>query len=209
MNRDFSALATTDYGNVLSHDHFMDFTIRPIWQGMPRIFGEAFTVQLAPGDNLMLHSAIYEAPEGSILVVDGVDTEYAVAGGNVCAVAQQRGIKGFIVDGVIRDLSEIENRQFPVFAKGLHPVPGKKEIFTELCAPIICGGVKVATGDMIVADIEGIVVIPKSERERVFQLASEKTCAEESLTLSEWETRHREKISKAISSAKTLAQRRE
>lgn len=66
-----------------------------------------------------------------------------------------------------------------------------------------------ATGDMIVADIEGIVVIPKSERERVFQLASEKTCAEASLTLSEWETRHREKISKAISSAKTLAQRRE
>ncbi|MCW1890375.1 RraA family protein [Vibrio chagasii] len=55
-------------------------------------------VQLAAGDNLMLHSLQYEAPKGSIIVVDGVDSEYA-AGGNVCAVAKRRGIKGFIIDG--------------------------------------------------------------------------------------------------------------
>ena len=72
MKQDFSELATTDYGNILSIDHFIGFNIGPLWQGMPRIFGEAFTVQLTSGDNLMLHAAIYEAPEGSIIVVDGV-----------------------------------------------------------------------------------------------------------------------------------------
>jgi regulator of RNase E activity RraA len=127
MAQDFSKLATTDYGNVLSREHFVDFAIRPLWSGMPSIFGEAYTVQLASGDHLMLHSAIYEAPQGSILVIDGVDCKNAVAGGNVCAIAKQRGIKGFIIDGVIRDLGEIEEMKFPVFAKGVFPVPGKKE----------------------------------------------------------------------------------
>lgn len=126
MKQDFSTLATTEYGNILGNQYFMDFNIGPLWQDMPRICGEAFTVQLAAGDNLMLHSAIYEAPKGSIIVVDGVDSEYAVAGGNVCAVAKRRGIKGFIIDGVIRDLAEITDMKFPVFAKGVHPVPGKK-----------------------------------------------------------------------------------
>ncbi|CAK2394955.1 hypothetical protein VCRA2113O415_100127 [Vibrio crassostreae] len=143
MKPDFSKLATTEYGNILSNDHFINFIIGPLWQGMPRICGEAFTVQLTSGDNLMLYSAIYEAPEGSIIVVDGVDSEYAVAGGNVCAVAKSRGIKGFIIDGVIRDLTEISDMKFPVFAKGVHPVPGKKEVYSELGAPITCGGAKV------------------------------------------------------------------
>ncbi|QUJ70475.1 RraA family protein (plasmid) [Photobacterium sp. GJ3] len=201
MKQDFSKLATTDYGNVLSREHFMDFSIRPIWQRIPRIFGKAFTVQLASGDNLMLHSAIYEAPKGSIVIVDGVDNEYAVAGGNVCAVAKRRGIKGFVIDGVIRDLSDIENMQFPVFAKGLYPVPGKKDVYSELGAPITCGGVRVSTGDIVVADVEGIVVIPQSRLDDVYQLASEKANAEALLTLSEWEIKHREKIEKAVRSA--------
>ncbi len=81
---------------------------------MPRICGEAFTVQLAAGDNPMLHSAIYEAPKGSIIVVDGVDSEYAVAGGNVCAVARPEAWN-FIIDGVIRDLGEITDIEIPSF----------------------------------------------------------------------------------------------
>ncbi|PTP00625.1 diguanylate cyclase [Vibrio splendidus] len=198
MKPDFSKLATTDYGNILSNEHFINFSIGPLWQGMPRICGEAFTVQLTSGDNLMLHSAIYEAPEGSIIVVDAVDSEYAVAGG----VAKSRGIKGFIIDGVIRDLSEISDMKFPVFAKGVHPVPGKKDVYSELGAPISCGGAKVSTGDIIVADVEGIAVIPKSRKDEVFLMASQKASKEASLTLAEWEINHRAKIAQAITSAK-------
>lgn len=201
MEHDFATLATTDYGNILSNDHFIDFSIRALWQGMPKIVGEAFTVQLSPGDNLMLHSAIYEAPKGSIIVVDGVDSAYAVAGGNVCAVAKKRGIKGFIIDGVIRDLAEITAMEFPVFAKGVHPVPGKKNVFSKLATPIICGGAKVSTGDIIVADVEGIAVIPQAKKDEVFTLAAEKVSAEALLTLSEWENNHRKKIAQAIKAA--------
>ncbi|MEZ8880849.1 RraA family protein [Vibrio lentus] len=205
MKQDFSTLATTEYGNILGNQYFMDFNIVPLWQDMPRIFGEAFTVQLAAGDNLMLHAAIYEAPEGSIIVVDGVDSKYAVAGGNVCAVAKSRGIKGFIIDGVIRDLSEISDMEFPVFAKGVHPVPGEKKVYSELGASIACGGVRVSTGDVIVADVEGIVVIPKSRQDEVFTMASKKAREEASLTLAEWEMNHRAKIDQAITSAKQKA----
>lgn len=200
MDLEYSKLATTDYGNVLAKEQFVDFSIRPLWQGMPRIFGEAFTVQLASGDNLMLHSAIYEAPKGSILVVDGVDRNYAVAGGNVCAVAKQRGLKGFVIDSVIRDLGEIADMRFPVYAKGVFPVPGKKEQYSELGHPIICGGAKVSTGDIVVADNEGIAVIPKLEKESVFLAASAKASAEAHLTLAEWEDNHRKKIAQAIKS---------
>ena len=95
------------YSGCLTREGFMDIGIRPLWEGMPRIAGPAYTVQLAPGDNLMLHAAIHEAPSGSVIAVDACDSEFAVAGGNVCAVAQKRGILGFIIDRAIRDIGEI------------------------------------------------------------------------------------------------------
>lgn len=201
MEQDFSTLATTDYGNVLGRDQFIDISIRPLWQDMKLISGPAYTVQLASGDNLMLHSAIYEAPEGSIVIVDGVDTKYAVAGGNVCAVAKERGIRGFVIDGVVRDLGEITEMEFPVYAKGVFPVPGRKQQYFELGAPITCGGVSVCTGDIIVADIEGIAVIPKSSALETYQAAKAKSDVESGMTLSDWEVNHRLKIQQVIEAA--------
>ncbi len=202
METNFAELATTDYGNILGREQFFDISMSPLWQNMSRISGLAFTVQLASGDNLMLHSAIYNAPKGSIVVVDGVDCHYAVAGGNVCAVAKERGIKGFIIDGVIRDLAEITQMKFPVYAKGVFPVPGKKEQFFELAAPIVCGGVTVNTGDIIVADMEGIVSIPKSQAEQVYEMAKVKWQAESEMTLSDWKNNHQVKIQQALKAAK-------
>ncbi len=201
MEYDFTELATTDYGNILAREQFFDISIGPLWHTMPRISGPAFTVQLAAGDNLMLHSAIYQAPEGSIVVVDGVDCDYAVAGGNVCAVAKQRGIKGFIIDGVIRDLAEITEMHFPVYAKGVFPVPGKKKQFFQLASPIVCGGVKVNTGDIIVADIEGIVSIPQSKASDIFKKAKAKWQAESEMSLADWQANHEKKIQQALEMA--------
>jgi 4-hydroxy-4-methyl-2-oxoglutarate aldolase len=202
MEQDFSTLATTDYGNVLGRDQFIDIAIYPLFQDMKPISGPAYTVQLASGDHLMLHCAIYEAPKGSIVVVDGVDSENAVAGGNVCAIAKQRGIKGFVIDGVIRDLGELTEMGFPVYAKGVFPVPGRKQQYFELGAPITCGGVKVCTGDIIVADIEGIAVIPKSKALEIYQAAKEKVDIESDITLSDWEANHRLKVQQALEAAK-------
>src|SRR5215207_3337843 len=102
----FETLSPTTLADVLTRDRVMDIGIRPLWPGMPHVAGAAYMVRCAPGDNLMLHAAIYRAVPGSIIVVEAGDVEYAVAGGNVCAVAQKYGIAAFIVDGVIRDLAE-------------------------------------------------------------------------------------------------------
>lgn len=202
MTFDFGEFPTTDYGSVLGREHFVDFSIRPLWEGMKRISGPAYTVQLAPGDNLMLHAAIYEAPRGSIIVVDAVDTNYAVAGGNVCAVARQNGVQGFVIDGVIRDLVEIAEMKFPVYAKGVFPVPGKKNFYSDLGQPITCGGTKVCAGDIVVADIEGIVIIPQEEASDVYQLAKSRFEKEHSMSLAEWREDHERRITEALSSVR-------
>ena len=97
----FNDLSPTTLADALSVEQVMDIGIRPLWQPMPRIAGPAYPVRCAPGDNLMLHAAIYRAPPGAIIVVQAGDLDYAVSGGNVCAVANKRGIAGFVVDGVI------------------------------------------------------------------------------------------------------------
>lgn len=198
---DYSTLSTPDYGNILDRDCFADSGIHPLWSGMPRIAGPAFTVQLASGDNLMLHAAIYEAPPGSIIVANGVDEHYAVAGGNVCAVARERGIRGFVIDGVIRDLSEIRDMQFPVFARGIFPVPGAKHVHTPLNQPITCGGAPVRAGDIVVADEEGIVFIPKNEAASVFTQAKARFDQERRQSLEEWRKGHQKKVADALSLA--------
>lgn len=202
VHTDFSEFSTTEYGNILSAEHFMDGAIHQIWGTIPRIAGAAFTVQLAAGDNLMLHKAIYEAPAGSILVVDGVDLRSAVAGGNVCAVAQQNGIAGFIIDGVIRDIEEIRSIRFPVYARGLFPVPGKKNRYIELAQPVMCGGVRVKTGDIIVADEDGVAVIPGGQAADVFEQTRARAMADRNMPLNEWERDHRAKVEQAIVKAR-------
>jgi 4-hydroxy-4-methyl-2-oxoglutarate aldolase len=181
--------------DLLSRDLIMDNGIRPLYQNVPRIAGPAFTVRCGPGDNLMLHAAIYRAPAGSVIVVESADLNYAVAGGNVCAVAQKNGIAGFVIDGVIRDMTEIRELQFPVFSRGVIPIPGgKNKINTLNDKPVRCGGVQVNPGDIVVADEEGIVVIPLEGMEEILVKAKAKVIKESSETLETWEKNHRAKI---------------
>jgi len=199
---DFSKLPSTAYFKALNRSNFMDHGIKALWDGCPLLSGPAFTVQLAAGDNLMFHSAIYEAPKGSVIVADAVDCEFAIAGGNVCAVAQKRGIAGFIIDGVIRDLGEIREARFPVFARGVVPVPGKKNFISPLNKPIRCGGAHVSGGDYIVADEDGVVVIPADKAQEYYKIAQATEEKEQNTTLDEWEMAHRKKIANLLISKK-------
>ena len=198
-NLAFIENATTEYADALAQEQFINFNIKALWQGMPRIAGPAFTVQMKAGDNLMLHSAIYEAPAGSILVVDaGSDIRSAVAGGNVCAIAQKRGIVGMIIDGVIRDIAEIREAKFPVYALGNVAKPGVKKFISPLNQPIVCGSVTVNPNDIIVADEEGIAVIPHAQQQEAFDIASKRTTLDKATSLEDWEKAHRAKILKLL-----------
>jgi 4-hydroxy-4-methyl-2-oxoglutarate aldolase len=190
----FNQLSPTTLADVLTRDRVMDMGIRPLWPEMPRVAGPAYPVRCAPGDNLMLHAAIYRAAPGSIIVVEAGDLEYAVAGGNVCAVAQKRGITAFVVDGVVRDLAEARSNRFPVFARGVCPFPGAKEVIGLLNSPIRCGGVQVSPGDVVVADEEGIVVVPVSRLDAVLKSAQARAAKDAAESLEAWEAAHRARI---------------
>jgi 4-hydroxy-4-methyl-2-oxoglutarate aldolase len=148
----------------------------------------------------MLHAAIYRAPPGSIIVVQGGDMSYALAGGNVCAIAQEHGIAGFILDGALRDLAEVRSRCFPVFARGIIPVAGRKEVIGSLNATVSCGGVLVSPQDIIVADEEGVVVVPCALHDTVLQAATARATEESAQTLESWQAKHRRRIDELLRS---------
>lgn len=190
----FVDYSPTAYADALAREQFIDYAIAPLWQGMSRIAGAAYTVQLVAGDNLMLHAAIYKAPAGSILVIDAGDDSHAIAGGNVCAIAQKRGIAGMIIDGVVRDIEEIRDARFPVYARGCIAKPGVKKIISPLNQPIKCGSVVVNPNDVIVADEEGIAVIPHMQQAEAFEIAKKRTELDEATSLDDWEKAHYSKI---------------
>ena len=192
--RAFRALSPTTLADVLDLGCIMRIGINPLWPGIPRIAGPAFTVRTARHDNLMLHAAIYLAEPGDVIVVAAGDAEMAVAGGNVCAVAQRRGVVGFVIDGVIRDVAESRANAFPVFARGVSPIPGGKDGPGEINAPITCGGVRVTPGDVLVADEEGIVVVPGARAAEVLAKAQAKAAADAAETLDTWEKKHRARV---------------
>ncbi|HLF49319.1 MAG TPA: RraA family protein [Methylomirabilota bacterium] len=194
MVRAFRALSPTTLADVLDLGCIMRIGINPLWPGIPRIAGPAFTVRTARHDNLMLHAAIYLAEPGDVIVVAAGDAEMAVAGGNVCAVAQRRGVVGFVIDGVIRDVAESRANAFPVFARGVSPIPGGKDGPGEINAPITCGGVRVTPGDVLVADEEGIVVVPGARAAEVLAKAQAKAAADAAETLDTWEKKHRARV---------------
>jgi len=197
--RAFTQVPTTTLADVLPVGQIVAAAIHPLWSGMPRVAGPAYTVRCQPGDNLMLHAAIYRAAAGAVVVVEGGDTEFALAGGNVCAVARRRQLAGFVLDGSVRDIAEIRDMQFPVFARAVVPVAGSKRLLGALETPVRCGGVLIQPLDAIVADEDGIVVIPHAALATTLEAATRKLAKESAQSLDAWETEHRARIEKTLS----------
>ncbi len=177
----------------------MRYAIRPLWPGTPRIAGPAFTVRTAKHDNLMFHAASTSRERGDVIVVEAGDDEMAVAGGNVCAIAQRNGVAGLVVDGVIRDVGESRANLFPVFARGASPIPAKRGGAGDMNAAIRCGGVVVNPGDVVVADEEGVVVVPRAQAQDVLAKVQARVATDSTLTLEAWEKRHRAAVEAALS----------
>jgi regulator of RNase E activity RraA len=194
----FAGLSPTTLADVLTRDRVMDHGIRPLWTPIPRVAGPAYPVRCGRGDNLMLHAAIHRAPPGSVIVVEAGDLDYAVSGGNVCAWAHKRGVLGFVVDGVIRDLAEVRERGFPVFGRGVIPIPGDKRKSGVLNGPVMCGGVRVAPGDIVVADEEGVVVVERDRAAEVLQAAQARAARDAAQPLEDWARAHRERIEQTL-----------
>ena len=190
----FAEFSPCDYAGPLNKDSFMDFGIKQVGSKTERISGPAFTVEMVAGENLALHRAIYEAPVEAIIVAQSNTTDYSVIGGNVTAIAQKRGIKGFIIDGTVRDIREIRELKMPMFARGVLPMPGSKKNAVPVNIPIIAGGIKVNPEDIIVADEEGIVVIPKHKAEEIYEQTKINVEKEKQMGFEKWAQKHKEKV---------------
>jgi 4-hydroxy-4-methyl-2-oxoglutarate aldolase len=138
-------------------------SIRPISPGL-RVVGPAFTVKCYPGSIITVHKALMEAPAGVVLVVDDEgDTRGAIWGEVMTHQAQRQGILGLVTDGPVRDTAEIAALGFPVFAGSVTPRVGTNRRVGLSQVPISCAGVLVHPEDIVVADADGVVIIPQNQ----------------------------------------------
>ena len=140
-----------------------------------KLAGPALTVDVRPGDNLMIHAAIALARPGDVLVIDGKGDRTAALMGTIMMTAcRQLGLAGVVIDGAVRDSLEIDEMDFPVFSVGTNPNGPTKNVPGRIGHPVSCGGVTVRAGDLVVADADGIVVVERERVESLLPLARKK-----------------------------------
>jgi 4-hydroxy-4-methyl-2-oxoglutarate aldolase len=137
-----------------------------------KVSGVAFTLRVWPGDTLAVLRAIDRAPRGSVIVVDaGEENCGAVWGGTSSKASIVRGIRGCITNGSVRDVDEINETRFPVYARGISPRGTQKAHPGWMNVPVTVGGVVIRTDDFVVGDTDGVVVIKAEEAEGVLARA--------------------------------------
>jgi 4-hydroxy-4-methyl-2-oxoglutarate aldolase len=135
--------------------------IQPLSKAM-KVAGPAFTVEVRPGDNLMIHAALALAQPGDVIVVDGKgDLSCALTGALMAAHAHKAGLAGFVIDGAVRDTEECAAGSFPIFAAGANPNGPLKNSGGRINWPVSVAGTTVNPGDLIVGDADGVVVLPR------------------------------------------------
>lgn len=143
------------------------------------VVGPAFTVRTRPGDNLVVHKALDIADPGDMVVVAaGGATDRAIIGALMGHYAKTRGIVGLVIDGAVRDVSELTATSPPTFATGISHLGPYKDGPGELRGRIAIRGLVVDNGDIVIADEDGIAVVPRDRAEEILELAEAKGEAE-------------------------------
>ena len=152
--------------------------IAPLAPSM-RFAGPALTVEVRPGDNLMIHAALAVAKPGDVILVDGKgDLNSALMGEIMSQQAAALGVAAVVIDGAVRDSEAIRALGFPMFAAGLNPNGPTKNVAGRLNHPISIGGVTVRAGDLVAGDADGVTVIEREKALAMLRLAADKVAAE-------------------------------
>lgn len=147
--------------------------------------GPAYTVKCRAGDNLALHAALNLCEEGDVLVVSNEEDDTRALMGEIMMayLRHTKKVAGIVLDGPIRDIDEIGNWNFPVYCTGTTPGGPYKEGPGEVNVPIACGGISVNPGDIILADPDGVIVIPRKDAATVLEAAKKFQEADEAKLL--------------------------
>jgi regulator of RNase E activity RraA len=173
-----SQFAASILADVAGRRGTMHGRIRPLVRSM-KLCGPAFTIEVRPGDNLMIHAAMSMAQPGDILVIDGkADQTCALMGAIMVNGCMKTRLGGIVMDAAMRDYDELKDMGFPVFSVGTNPNGPTKYVPGRINHPISCGDMSVRPGDLIVGDADGVVVIEREKAGSLLELAAAKVADE-------------------------------
>lgn len=156
----------------------MNGRIAPLAPSM-KLVGPALTVEVRPGDNLMIHAAMALAKPGDVLVIDGKgDRTCALMGAIMMNACKAKGLGGVVIDAAVRDSVELRELGFPVFAVGTNPNGPTKSVSGRINWQISAGGIAVNPGDLVIGDADGVLVVERDKAASLLDAAAKKVADE-------------------------------